>query len=598
MLHIVTSTLGLRRRLMRLGSLWLLIGLGLLLAGCGSGGSGTGPGGNGPPSCDVSVASGDCDSDGVLNGEDEFPTDASRSCMVDNENRGSETADCDNDDVLNSEDEFPEDASRSCTVTDENSGSGTMADCDNDGRANDMDNCPAVANSDQTNTDGDDLGGDACDTNDDNDEHLDTADVDDDNDGLIEIATAAELDNVRHNLMGTNYRTSAGDSGDDTGCPTSGCAGYELSADIDLISIANWRPIGASDSAPFLATFDGNGFRVSNMVIDTNSGDRIGLFGTGSMLGSSVTIRNLHVSGSIVYRGAASARIGGLMGYLRGSASLVDGCSSAVDITGGSDTFQFIGGLIGRSQAGVQNSWAIGAVHSCGGDPTDRGSCEATGCSCSGGGSIGGLVGQSSSGRIRNSYATGDVRGNGTGLTTGTGGLIGSSTASTEDSYATGDVVGGSGADNIGGLVGYFSSSVDDMVRSYATGRVDDGDGDSATADNIGGLVGRTHGSRSISASYYSGMVNSISIGGGGATGDRVSGAVDAAQIPPMDPAALQTPPSVGGIYGAWSSRNWDFGTASQFPALKSFVDNNNDGANEEGVLLCGQEAPRAQCSS
>ena len=517
-----------------------------------------------PPSCDVSVDSGDCDSDGVVNSDDEFPLDASRSC----------------------------------TVTDENSGSGTTADCDNDGETNDADNCPAAANSDQTNTDRADDGGDACDTDDDDDGELDTADVDDDNDGLIEIATSEELDDVRRNLRGTSY--DDGDTSDNTGCPTTGgCNGYELIADIDLTDIANWQPIGATNSAPFRAIFDGNGFRVSNMVIDTNSGTRIGLFGVGGTTSDSAIIRNLHVSGSIVYRGSAAASIGGLMGFIQNGSTL-DGCSSAVVITGGSGGFQSIGGLVGSINGRLWNSWATGAVHSCGGDPTDRGSCEATGCSCSGGGYIGGLVGQATAGIVRNSYATGAVRGNALG-STGVGGLVGFNAILVEDSYATGDVVGGSGADTIGGLFGSFTT-LGSVNRSYATGRVDDGDGDSATADNIGGLSGLTPGSATISASYYSGMINSISIGGGVVTGDRVSSAVGATVIPRSTTDALQMSDTDDAIYSTWDTRNWDFGAVSQFPALKSFVDNNNDGdnedANEEGVLLCGQPAPRAQCSS
>ena len=50
-------------------------------------------------------------------------------------------------------------------------------------------------------------------------------------------------------------------------------------------------------------------------------------------------------------------------------------------------------------------------------------------------------------------------------------------------------------------------------------------------------------------------------------------------------------------LYVGWSSTNWDFGDASQFPALKSFVDRDGDGDNEDpgedGVLLCGQPGRR-----
>ena len=526
----MTHTTIVRRRQRRLGfgSLWLLIGFGLilLLAGCGSGGSsngtggnGTGPGGNDTPSCDVNVATGDCDNDGVVN----------------------------------SEDEFPEDASRSCTVTDGNRG--TTADCDNDGVAND-------------------------------------ADVDDDNDGLIEIATATELDNVRHNLMGTSYDdeeadTSPGDAGDDTGCPsTGGCTGYELSADIDLTSIDNWQPIGPSNAESFRANFDGNDFRVSNMVIDTDAGNSIGLFGTVGSSSQTITIRNLHVSGSIVYSSAdTNARIGGLIGRMSTSGGLVDGCSSAVAITGGGGTNQRIGGLVGFAFSEIRNSWATGAVYSCGGNTTDdEGSCEPTGCTCEGGGFIGGLAGSSAT--VTNSYATGDVRGNGAGFNQSVGGLLGNNGNSpTEDSYATGAVVGGREADILGGLVGTAFGAV---VRSYATGTVDDGDNDmgAATADSIGGLIGRNITSMTSSDNYYSGMVGAITDGGVSDDGDRVSNAGDAVQIMRSTPAALQGTTTNDGIYSAWSASDWDFGGTGDFPALKS----------TEGELLCGQPEPRVQC--
>ena len=602
MIH--TIIVGRRTGRLGLSSLWLLIGLSLtlLVAGCGSGGSsngtgGNGPGGNGPPSCDVNVASGDCDEDGVLNGEDKFPRDACASVdddddgaadmahsgvaacsepeavLIDNcigtangDQANSDTdpdgdacdTDDDNDGVLDDDDEFPLNASLSCTVTDGNSGPGTTADCDNDSVLN-------------------------------------NSDVDADGDGLIEIATSEELNNVRHNLMGTSYDdeeadTSPGDTGDTTGCPTTGgCTGYELSDNIALTSITNWQPIGTA-SARFRANFDGNDFMVSNMAIDTGSVERIGLFGE---VGGSdmITIRNLHVQGSIVYSGSANVQIGGLAGSIFTDRVLIDGCSSAVAITGGSDITQSIGGLIGANRAIVQNSWATGAIHSCGGNTADSDSCAPDGCACEGGGSIGGLIGQINASRIRNSYATGDVRGNGTFSTAGVGGLVGWRTdAQIEDSYATGAVVGGSSADNIGGLAGGVSGSAGNIVRSYATGTVDDGDDDSgtATADNIGGLVGQTVSPNLISDSYYSGMVGTITDGGVSTTGDRVSNAVGAAQIPQSTPADLQTPTSVGGIYSAWSTSDWDFGSASQFPALKS----------TDGDLLCSQPAPRVQCSS
>ena len=68
----------------------------------------------------------------------------------------------------------------------------------------------------------------------DNDGILNLFDVDDDNDGLIEINTLDELDNIRHNLAGTSYKTSAADPGNMNGAPAGGLNGYELARDLDF----------------------------------------------------------------------------------------------------------------------------------------------------------------------------------------------------------------------------------------------------------------------------------------------------------------------------------------------------------------------------
>ena len=50
-------------------------------------------------------------------------------------------------------------------------------------------------------------------------------------------------------------------------------------------------------------------------------------------------------------------------------------------------------------------------------------------------------------------------------------------------------------------------------------------------------------------------------------------------------------------IYALWQSNSWNFGTNAQFPALRSFEDNNDDGDNadigEKGIVLCGQPGQR-----
>ena len=106
-----------------------------------------------------------------------------------------------------------------------------------------------------------------------------TVDYDVDDDGLIEIATLARLDAVRHDLDGDGAPTAAGaatyaaafpDAAAGMGCD-GGCAGYELTADLDFDTDgsgaagagdaywnggAGWTPIGDVDS-PFDAIFEG-----------------------------------------------------------------------------------------------------------------------------------------------------------------------------------------------------------------------------------------------------------------------------------------------------------------------------------------------------
>ena len=103
-------------------------------------------------------------------------------------------------------------------------------------------------------------------------------DVDADDDGLIEIATEAELNNVRYVLDGSGYKSSATADAISTGCPSGGCTGYELTATIALAApvspaTSNWQPIG-SESTPFGAIFEGNGNKITGLTIIVNNADQ------------------------------------------------------------------------------------------------------------------------------------------------------------------------------------------------------------------------------------------------------------------------------------------------------------------------------------
>ena len=111
-------------------------------------------------------------------------------------------------------------------------------------------------------------------------------DVDDDGDGLIEIATADELNNIRFVVDGSGYQAGAVATKDVTGCPPTGCSGYELVASVDLASYgrdydngSGWDPVGTSAS-PFTAVFDGNDFPIHNLYINRPSEQDMGFFGS------------------------------------------------------------------------------------------------------------------------------------------------------------------------------------------------------------------------------------------------------------------------------------------------------------------------------
>ena len=273
-------------------------------------------------------------------------------------------------------------------------------------------------------------------------------DIDKDNDGLVEICDVEGLDEIRYQLDGMGYKTTDSEvvAAITTGCPSTGCRGYELARSLDFMASDSyrpatnkatyttgngWQPIG-DNPMPFVATFDGNGHTISNLIIARRGTAFIGLFGrTGS--------------------GAKIANLG-----------LLD-----LNTTGQTS----VGGLVGENDGTITNSYATGTVSGAG----DR--------------FIGGLVG-ASRGMITNSYATGSVVG--TASTSAVGGLVGASSGMITNSYVMARSVSGSGF-SIGGLVGNNTGSV---ANSYVTAGSVSGSGSS-----VGALIGNN--SRSINHSYW-----------------------------------------------------------------------------------------------
>lgn len=186
--------------------------------------------------------------------------------------------------------------------------------------------------------------------------------------GYTIIKTAQDLQNMKNNMTGK----------------------YILMNDIDLSGIANWTPIG-TEADSFKGIFDGNGFVIKNLTIDSNS-ENVGLFGhttlatiknvglenvnikagagtsesqinVGAFVGTatSTTLSNVYVTGTIagVNTDTNDIYAGGLVGNLNVYSSIINSYSKA-DVSGSTS-----GGLVGEAQGhtSISKSYADGNVH-------------------------------------------------------------------------------------------------------------------------------------------------------------------------------------------------------------------------------------------
>lgn len=172
-------------------------------------------------------------------------------------------------------------------------------------------------------------------------------------DDPYQIATAQQLDAVREHLD----------------------AHFVLTNDIDLSGYDNWEPIG-NDKAAFTGSLDGQSYTISNLTIDADSQSNrfIGLFGCtgasfsnviledvdididtsnyafyhiGALAGYAKNLINCSASGSIdADFGGGIIDIGGLVGHLFMSGSIVSACKSYIDITFSASGCSLVGGGI------------------------------------------------------------------------------------------------------------------------------------------------------------------------------------------------------------------------------------------------------------
>lgn len=203
---------------------------------------------------------------------------------------------------------------------------------------------------------------------------------------------------------------------------------YILGDNIDLTDFT-FTPIGTQEE-PFTGNIDGTGYTISNLSIDQQENDNIGLFSCNNGTISNITLENITVKGK--------SNVGGLVGYNTGT---VTNCMVSGSVIGLGDN---VGGLIGQTNTGISGNTSKAAVN--------------------GKENTGGLVGcvysniaktiilseNAAEGNVVGEAQTGGLIGNAyitiVGRDTGTYAIY------VQKSYATGNVEGTS---NVGGLVGY-----------------------------------------------------------------------------------------------------------------------------------------------
>jgi alpha-tubulin suppressor-like RCC1 family protein len=213
-------------------------------------------------------------------------------------------------------------------------------------------------------------------------------------------------------------------------------AHYQLMNDIDLSGIEYPNAVIANKSS-FSGSFDGGGFTISDLFIDTTTNYPVGLFGSVGMEGK---IRNLRIESGEVYNrywgGQSYLSYGYDIGILAGACH-----GSIINCSVQGTTF-------GKNAGIIAGSLASGEISGCFADGEVKGSVNA-----------GGLTGSIRYGLIDNSYSRSFVSSRGN-----LGGLVGAidSSGVLENCFAIGSFENTASA---GGLIGRIENSGYDLIQ-------------------------------------------------------------------------------------------------------------------------------------
>ncbi len=455
------------------------------------------------------------------------------------------------------------------------------------------------------------------------------SEADPDGDGLIEIYTAKMLHNIRYNVDGTSYRSVMNGRPNSSGCPSGGCHGYELTANIDLLSLldtgggkngtpngvidttevsidknadgdeddageritvidtsidTSWMPIGLKAVGwRFTGTFDGNNHTIANVWVNESMlSSGIGLFGVvdGGASGT-VQIRNVEIISGSIYADRATDFnfVGGLVGLVRGSLTISECTFSGLGGVFSSSAESRSGGLVGEvASFGSTRLVIINSIFS-GSAGVSSYSTHSTNTTSSYG--SGGLVGSSENSLvIMNSYVSGsgDISSYTKVLHSASGGLVGYSEGALTimNSYfnGSGEIFSYSNHmfanSSSGGLVG-FSEGTLPITNSYFSGSGKISSFSIALAgSNSGGLIGNGFAaSITITDSYWNtDAPQSVNVAERTLENKKARGSRSSDAMG-LTLAQLK---SITGMHPDGLGSAWDLGTDMQLPAIKRCV--------------------------
>ena len=281
---------------------------------------------------------------------------------------------------------------------------------------------------------------------------------------------------------------------------------YMLAGDIALTGSGyyNFVPIGSvgsghGDANPYTGHFDGLGYKISNLIMNMetntnwNSGPAHSTLGLFSSIGTGGVVENVGIESGSIYGnhsvGAIAGRNDGTVRNVYNKAAVTGGCNNVGGIVGVNfglverayntgtvteNTRYQVGGIVGYNVGTVQNAYNEGQVFWNGSSSGSVANSSVRGA--------GGIVGvNSESGKVLNTYNTGNIHAN-----------EGTYNSGWESQYGAD---AGEGFAAVGGIVGYAAAGTS-IENSYNVGSVS-----SQHNEYVGGILGRGDGT--VTNAYY-----------------------------------------------------------------------------------------------